>query len=216
MLKRSTVCVSARRRRRVVLAPGGLADYRLNLWQDADRHPRISRWAFGISCLLHVCILSACAFWPAEVPVAIEDAHTVTLAAARPPPPLPPILSTSTRKAAAEKPSTNTTFAADQQGLASPFWREVRTAVARRIQYPPAARREGIEGTAVLKLTVGADGQLVEAVPLESTADVFAEEALRAARRAAPFPAMTNHAAAVTAVLPVRFQLDSREDRSIP
>lgn len=209
-----TVRVPAERRdpRRLVVDRGGLAGLHRNLWQNADRLPGVSRLAVGISTLLHVCILSACAFWPKDLPLAIEDTYSVTLLTAPVmPPPLPASWSEATSETAVERSATNTPFSMDRQGLKSPFWQAVRSAVARNISYPPAAKRQGIEGMAVLRLTVDLDGRLLEAVPVESSADVFAEAALRAVRRAAPFPTLTNDITALSVVLPVRFRLDGLE-----
>jgi TonB family protein len=199
---------------RVVVARESLTGLRRHTWQDTDHHPAVSRLALGISAALHLCIITACAFWPETAALMIEDVYAVTL----PPaseliPPMRLAWISATSETAAESFPTNSSFSADQQGLESPFWSGVRTAVARRIEYPPDARRQGIEGTAVLRLTVTADGRLTEVVSLEFSAEVFAEAALHAVRRAAPFPATTNGATTLSAVLPVRFRLNEGDDK---
>jgi protein TonB len=48
--------------------------------------------------------------------------------------------------------------------------------------YPASARRDGIEGTVMVKVVVGTDGHVVTATVLESSHEVFAQSALDAAR----------------------------------
>jgi protein TonB len=100
----------------------------------------------------------------------------------------------------------------------SNYWETVRAAVARNVRYPSVAIRKGIEGTIALRLTVDAQGNLVEAVPLEGSSDILIQSALSAARRAAPFPTPANRLEfGSSAVLPIHFQLGSHNPkRSTP
>ena len=97
----------------------------------------------------------------------------------------------------------------------SNYWESVRAAVARNVRYPSAAVRLGIEGSIDLRLTIDAQGNLVEAAPLTRAPDLLIQSALSAARRAAPFPSNTNSSRSVaSATLPIRFQLNRKPERS--
>ena len=99
--------------------------------------------------------------------------------------------------------------------VSSNYWESVRAAVARNVRYPSAAVRLGIEGSIDLRLTIDAQGNLVEAAPLARAPDLLIQSALSAVRRAAPFPSNTNRSRSVaSATLPIRFQLNKKPERS--
>jgi protein TonB len=92
------------------------------------------------------------------------------------------------------------------------FVNSIRAAVAHQLRYPELALRRGIEGRVVLRLTLTASGNLLQASPSDPTADsALTNAALAAVRRAAPFPAWRgtrNPNARLSLLLPIRFKLD--------
>jgi TonB family protein len=96
-------------------------------------------------------------------------------------------------------------------GVSGPesYWADVRRAIAGHLRYPEAARRGGVEGCITFRLCLDADGALLEAQALTVNADPsLRAAALRAIRRAAPFASPgTNATSALTADLPIRFEL---------
>ncbi len=92
------------------------------------------------------------------------------------------------------------------------FWQQVRRLIAARAVYPPAAVRRNASGQVLLRVQIGAHGELIEAGIAESSSDgALDRAALSAVREAAPFPARTFDRGATTngieALIPVRFEL---------
>ncbi len=92
------------------------------------------------------------------------------------------------------------------------YWRTVRAAVARRVRYPEAAQRTGVEGLVTIRLTLDTAGRVLDAQPVEASASpLLVRAALDAIHRAAPFPAYTQPlppGAKLSVLLPIRFQLE--------
>jgi|GEM_PF-1475069 len=92
------------------------------------------------------------------------------------------------------------------------YWRTVRAAVARRVRYPEAAQRIGVEGLVTIRLTLDTAGRVLDAQAVEaSAAPLLVRAALDAIHRAAPFPAYTQPlppGAKLSVLLPIRFQLE--------
>ncbi len=88
----------------------------------------------------------------------------------------------------------------------------VRSAVIGRRRYPRAARRLGLEGTAVVSLLLWPDGRLAGAPRLQRSSgyEALDREALRMVRAAAPFapPGGAGDSAKAAFSVPVRFALD--------
>ncbi len=77
-------------------------------------------------------------------------------------------------------------------------------------QYPRAARRMGVEGTVVLRLSIDVSGKLTQAEVVQSAGHGFDEEALRAVRQSVFSPAVREgRPIACVALLQIRFQLDN-------
>jgi TonB family protein len=91
------------------------------------------------------------------------------------------------------------------------YWATVRMAIAGRLRYPAEARRQGLEGTVDLRLQLDGTGRLRSANAVSATAPVFADAALRAVRKAAPFGRPPDgDVPALDALLPIRFELLDR------
>lgn len=75
-------------------------------------------------------------------------------------------------------------------------------------KYPELARRRGREGVVVLRLTIGACGELKDAVVVEGGGNGF-EDAALAAVRASTYAPATKQGESVecSALLPIRFAL---------
>lgn len=92
------------------------------------------------------------------------------------------------------------------------YWQVVRRLIAAKAVYPPTAVRRNAAGQVVLRLRIGARGELVQTVLATSSGEVTLDRAaLSAVREAAPFPvpdlgrdANTN---GCEALIPVRFEL---------
>ena len=97
------------------------------------------------------------------------------------------------------------------------YWRAVRAAVARRVRYPEAAQRTGVEGLVTIRLMLNTAGQVLDAQPVDASASpLLVRAALDAIRRAAPFPAYLQPlppGAKLSVLLPIRFQLEDRAIR---
>uniref|UniRef100_A0A7C4VSP4 Energy transducer TonB n=1 Tax=Desulfatirhabdium butyrativorans TaxID=340467 RepID=A0A7C4VSP4_9BACT len=77
-------------------------------------------------------------------------------------------------------------------------------------QYPRLARRLGVEGTVLLRLSIDASGKLTQAEVVQSAGHGFDEEALRAVRQSVFSPAVREgRPVACVALLHIRFQLDN-------
>jgi protein TonB len=76
-------------------------------------------------------------------------------------------------------------------------------------QYPEIARRRGREGRVVLRLVIGAGGELKDAAVVEGGGHGFEEAALKAARASVYAPALRGgRPVECAAMLPVRFSLE--------
>lgn len=87
-------------------------------------------------------------------------------------------------------------------------------------KYPPLARRLGVEGRVVLRLTIDEEGRLIDVRVVERAGFGFDREALEAVKRSTFLPAMRNGTPVRSEVLlPVRFVLKKEahvDDRSLP
>jgi protein TonB len=78
--------------------------------------------------------------------------------------------------------------------------------------YPPLAIKANIEGNVYVNVLVAKDGSIKKAVVTKSTADIFDEAALDAAKKWSFRPAMMNHRpVAVWVTIPIRFRLAMKE-----
>lgn len=84
----------------------------------------------------------------------------------------------------------------------------VRAMLARHKQYPALARRRGLEGTVLLHLRIGADGQVESAHAANGAPQLFARSALAAIDRAGRFPAPPRGPLSIE--VPIRFELQDR------
>ncbi|MDD4872010.1 MAG: TonB family protein [Kiritimatiellae bacterium] len=93
----------------------------------------------------------------------------------------------------------------------SAYWSSVSHAISRNLRYPLSARNRGLEGVVKLKLTINAQGKLVNVSSDTSLADdSLRDAAVRAVYQTAPFPppvTKNNTDGHLTAELPVRFEL---------
>jgi protein TonB len=90
------------------------------------------------------------------------------------------------------------------------YARRVAETLARHQRYPDMARRQRIEGSGQLSLTIAADGQLISASVTASTGSALLDREIDAmARRAAPFPPLPANAerTQLTLVTSVLFEL---------
>lgn len=170
----------------------------------------LCRPALPLSVFFHLLVLTAWAFARIDAPLpAILPACDVRIglpdAGFSPPDPV-------CDNDAGEAEPLVTGGMAEPEVAAAPtsLWSQVRREIARHTAYPPAAHRRGLEGSAVVELSLAPDGRLLSADALEATADAFRDAALQAVRRAEPFACVTNYPAAapLTAVLPIRFRLN--------
>jgi TonB family protein len=75
--------------------------------------------------------------------------------------------------------------------------------------YPEIAREKGLEGSVMVKITVGVDGTVEDALILESTDPIFEESALEAAMHSQFKPANLDGAPTKSRVaIPYQFKLD--------
>lgn len=94
-------------------------------------------------------------------------------------------------------------------GREDAYWDAVREAVAAELRYPRAAQQRRAEDTVILRIVIGAAGQLLKAEPVPPYGEwVLTRAALAAVRRASPFPspaACGLPGQCLVAQLPVRF-----------
>jgi len=75
-------------------------------------------------------------------------------------------------------------------------------------QYPLMARRQGIDGRVLLRLTIGDDGRLVNVEVVEDAPCGFVAAALNAVKRSTFYPALVDGRPVTSrALLPIRFSL---------
>jgi protein TonB len=93
-----------------------------------------------------------------------------------------------------------------------PYALAVVRQIGSKIVYPKVALEAGLQGTLVLQVVIGRDGQLAEAQIAKGTADPVLDAAmLRAARTAAPFPPLPADlkASRVRIIAPIEFVIRS-------
>jgi len=163
-------------------------------------------------------------------PIAIEAAVPAPAApAAAAPPPRPRIAPASRERpsggaspkppeAPSEPSPPGAAAAAAAQAAAAPAGfaalppdREAQATYAPAPAYPPTARRRGVEGRVIIRLTVAADGVAASATVVQSSGDAALDEAaLAAARRWRFDPALRGGAAAAETIeVPFVFRLSS-------
>lgn len=88
------------------------------------------------------------------------------------------------------------------------YAKRVRALVAAHQRYPERARRRGLQGDVMLSLVIAADGSMAREPRVTRSSGVMAldREAVRMARRAAPFP-VSGAAEALEIAIPVRFSV---------
>jgi len=105
----------------------------------------------------------------------------------------------------------NDAWSLEIDGLHSNYWSEVYAALTARLRYPAAARRQGIEGHVLARLSIGRTGELHEARACDPTDDIFGRAVLSAVHGGAPYPAPpAGVPVPVTLEIPVSFRLDHR------
>lgn len=94
-------------------------------------------------------------------------------------------------------------------------WTRVRAGILAALRYPPSARRAGLEGVVVVRLTLDDTGAVATvAIRPPVPAQALCAAAQAAVRRAGPFPeagrAIRANRIPPAAEIPIRFQLQSR------
>lgn len=167
-------------------------------------------WRYLAASLgLHACGTIALLWWPTPSPRESTASYEATLA--DPPPARPaadPALSQEQADLAGEDGADSDARTLPPAEMDPDFWRAIRAAVARHARYPAPAARNGEEGMVLVRLSVDRSGALQEAVVLSPCPPDLAAAGLRAIRRAAPFPVPTNAAGRLSAVLPIRFEMN--------
>lgn len=122
------------------------------------------------------------------------------LAGATPAPPPPPVA----------PPPPALTPEQRRQSLARYLQQALRPRIDSRFVYPPAAEREGVEGTVLLRLTIDCGGRLLSAVTVGACpADLLCEHARDTTRQASPFPAPPRELGGTIQVdLPIAYRLN--------
>jgi protein TonB len=87
----------------------------------------------------------------------------------------------------------------------------VRELLGRHKQYPPLARRRGLEGTILLALRIDGEGRVVSARAEDGALQPFARSALDAIERVGRFPSPPSGALSIE--VPMRFRLGDRPGR---
>ncbi|MDJ0869651.1 MAG: TonB family protein, partial [Myxococcota bacterium] len=82
----------------------------------------------------------------------------------------------------------------------------VRREIGEHRRYPAMARRRGLEGVVVVRLSIDADGGLGEVSTTRKASKTLARATVDAVRRAAPFPPPP--AGRLSIEIPVRYDLD--------
>jgi protein TonB len=92
------------------------------------------------------------------------------------------------------------------------YGRSIHRAVVKHRRYPRVARRLGLEGKVLIKISVDRQGRLLNAVIKRSSGqEILDKEALRMVRAAAPFTSLPNDfdKPSVMVVIPVKFKLQN-------
>ena len=99
----------------------------------------------------------------------------------------------------------------------SSYWLDVNSAIARNLHYPLSARNRGVEGLVKLKVTINAQGKLIDVSSVTSLVDdSLRNAAIKAVYKTAPFlpPVAKNITAGLLTVeIPVRFELSNEKGR---
>lgn len=127
-------------------------------------------------------------------------------------------------KSATAKPTSESTFgersdlvvapqvASEESNLGSATYEQiVLSSIESKKRYPRSAQKRGIIGTAVLSITIGDTGDLIESeVSKSSGYDILDSEVLLMAERAAPFPNFPKefNKNKISLLIPVEFQLN--------
>lgn len=128
-----------------------------------------------------------------QAPVATPRVEPVTPPPSVTPPPAvtPPPVSPQVAVQAPPPPPAPARQAepAAERGLVMTYEKSLSDLIKRQEKYPPRAKREGWQGTAVVGLSLSADGKVAEISLLESSGrDVLDQAALEMVRRASPLP----------------------------
>jgi protein TonB len=112
---------------------------------------------------------------------------------------------------ARQSPTTSASFLTAENAALAVYWSEMRNRIARELRYPDPARRRGIVGVAVYRVSVDTNGNLVALADLTPAVDAtLRHAAANAIRRAVPFtplPIAEATTIAMTADVPVCFRL---------
>ncbi|MCV2881496.1 energy transducer TonB [Actibacterium sp. XHP0104] len=152
---------------------------------------------------------------PAAQPLALkrpEPPRPPAKAAALPKKPQPPVAAQKARGAgkAPIAGQAEGQDAAQQQALTASWGARIQSRVARAHRYPAALRRQGHEGTAVVRMVIAADGRLISAALRRSSGHAELDEAaLQSVRRAGRFPAAPDDLRADRATfdVPLKFEI---------
>jgi TonB family protein len=103
--------------------------------------------------------------------------------------PLNPAASTVRRDSAVREAPPAARSGAPSAAASGEYEQQIARWVDRHRDHPPAARRRGLEGTAVVRLRLGADGSVLHAQIVRDTGHALLDRAvLGMIERAAPFP----------------------------
>ncbi|MFT3931673.1 MAG: TonB family protein [Spongiibacteraceae bacterium] len=144
---------------------------------------------------------------PAETPKAVAEtkpAHETKPAETKPaepkvaeakpvPAPTPVVVAEPAKPVAPAQPdpaalAAKAARAKEQEDLNAEYTKVVRNKVLKNITYPKRAEKDNIEGLVMVRIKVGRDGGLGSVEVAQSADDLLDEEALRAVKKAAPFP----------------------------
>jgi periplasmic protein TonB len=141
---------------------------------------------------------------PVPVPSVVQEPPVVRDVAAAPlvgPPPAP------ARPDSAARPAPRALAGSVAHGQ---YEQEVTRWVERQRDYPLAARRRGLEGTAIVRLRLRADGSLVQAQIVRDTGHAILDRAaIGMVERAAPYPGVPGEfgGSSVEVLVPIQFSL---------
>lgn len=91
----------------------------------------------------------------------------------------------------------------------SNFFSEVHAAISSEVRYPPIARRGGLEGEVLLRLSIAWTGEVIAVRPSGRSASLLSKAALVAVERAAPLPVPPPELSApVELSIPIAFRIE--------
>lgn len=76
--------------------------------------------------------------------------------------------------------------------IQSNYWSQVSSAITKNLKYPATARIQRLQGHASIRISINANGKLLDAVVQKASRRIFSSAVLAAANRAAPFPPLPN------------------------